>query len=588
MNSTRLTFEHLLYALALLLALTLRLLNLGVSPLAEGEAELALPAYQISGGERPDFGAQPGYTALTSLTFALLPSSEFTARLWPALLGATLALIPFFFRRWLGRETALVLAFGLALDPGLVAVSRQVGSPVLALVFTLLALGFALNDLSVLAGIAAGLALLSGPPLLPGLVGLALAWGASRVFYVTPSEAEEEEHLAAWTRFDSSGLRQGVVAMLVTLLLVGTIFLRLPQGLSAWLAGLPAYLSGWGHFLGVPALRLLAALVIYQPLSLVFGLVGALRGWLRGDRLAQALSYWFIFALLLALIYPARQVGDLAWALLPMWALAAMELKRTLRWEFSQPVITLAQTALLFILMVLIWLNLAGLGQSSPEAPDYLTRLVLVVGVIALGGVTSALVGLGWSWQASRQGLVWAVCAALGLYTLAGLWWSTQLHMPGRVELWQPSPASSDSRLLENTLDDISRWKTGEPASIDITVALDSPALHWALRTYSRLTLLPEGEQLLAVGSPSVVITSQNVKEPSLAASYRGQDFVLRTYPGWSGPLPPNFPQWLVFRLAPQQQVQVILWVRADLFPGGEAQSESNLPQTNLPQLDSP
>jgi hypothetical protein len=119
-------------------------------------------------------------------------------------------------------------------------------------------------------------------------------------------------------------------------------------------------------------------------------------------------------------------------------------------------------------------------------------------------------------------------------------------------------------------------------------MAVDSPALRWMLRHQSRLTVLPEGEQLLAVGSPSILITRQDVEEPGLAATYRGQDFVLRNYPGWSGPLPSNFPKWLVFRLAPQQQVQVILWVRADLFPGGSVESESNLPQPDLPQLELP
>jgi predicted membrane-bound mannosyltransferase len=88
-------------------------------------------------------GSQPAYIFLTGSTFAVFGSSDFTARLWPALLGGCLVLLPFFFRRPLGRLAALVCAFGLALDPGLVAVSRQAGGPMLAVSFLLLALGLA-------------------------------------------------------------------------------------------------------------------------------------------------------------------------------------------------------------------------------------------------------------------------------------------------------------------------------------------------------------------------------------------------------------------------------------------------------------
>ncbi len=38
------------------------------------------------------------------------------------------------------------------------------------------------------------------------------------------------------------------------------------------------------------------------------------------------LSLWMLVALLLALFYPAHQVGDLAWMLIPLWSLAALEL----------------------------------------------------------------------------------------------------------------------------------------------------------------------------------------------------------------------------------------------------------------------
>ena len=574
--SNRLSIERLLLFLIVLLALALRLLNLGAAQLAEGEAGLALKAFDVARGERAALDPQPGYVALTGAAFALFGSSEFTARLWPALVGGLLVLVPFFFRRTLGREAALILALGLALDPGLVALSRQVDGPMLAVGFTLLTLGLAFDGSLALAGVAAGLALLSGPAVLPGLLGLILAGGVSWAMW-----GGGEPLIPAWQGKNS--LRNGVLAVLLTLILAGTLFLRLPEGLSAWLAGLPAYLSGWAQLPSTPALRLLAALAVYQPLPLIFGLIGALRGWLRGDRLVQGLSLWLGISLILALIYPARQVSDLAWALLPLWALAARELSGLLIASSDYPAVSLGQTTLIFVLLALIWMNLAGLGQSLPEAQGNLIRLAVIGGVLGLGAVTTSLVGLGWSWKAARQGLVWGLCAGLGVYSLAGMWGVSQLRVPGRIDLWAPVPESVDIGLMMQTLSDLSSWHTGEVASLDVTLAVDSPALRWALREYPELSVVPESDELLTSGSPSIVVTRQSVEEPSLAASYRGQDFALNAYPGWAGALPPNFARWLVFRLAPLQEEQVILWARVDLFPGGSELSKNPPPESEVP-----
>jgi hypothetical protein len=138
------------------------------------------------------------------------------------------------------------------------------------------------------------------------------------------------------------------------------------------------------------------------------------------------------------------------------------------------------------------------------------------------------------------------------------------------------------------TLADLSSWNTGEDASLDVTLAVDAPALRWELRDYPGLNVVPEGDKLLTSGSPSIVITRQDIQEPGLAASYRGQDFAFEAYPAWAGALPPNIARWLVFRLAPQQVEQVILWARVDLFSDGAAFAESALPEELDPRLEIP
>ena len=68
------------------------------------------------------------------------------------------------------------------------------------------------------------------------------------------------------------------------------------------------------------------ALPAYELLPLGFGLAGALRGFLKRDTASIRLGIWALVAVVLALIYPGKQTGDLAWALLPLWTLAAIEL----------------------------------------------------------------------------------------------------------------------------------------------------------------------------------------------------------------------------------------------------------------------
>lgn len=584
MKTNRITIEHTLYALVLAFALGIRLLNLGAAPLSDFEADWALQALSVALGEQIAIEPQPGYVFLTGLTFSLLGSSNAAARLWSALVGGGLVISPFFFRGLMGRKAALILAFGLALDPGLVALSRLAGGPMLALGFGMLALGFVYVRLPVLAGIFAGLATLSGPAVIPGILGLGLTLVMVKALGnmgILPS-LKEREHAPDPIQKDS--LRIGILSAGVTVFVAGSLFVRFPQGLGAWIATIPAYLGGWVELSGVPAVRLLAALVVYQPVAVIFSFFGAVRVWIRGDwgdsddsrtLLARRISLWMVVALILALLYPARQVGDVVWMLLPMWALGALVLAHYLKAVTEHRMPFFGQAALVIMLLAFLWLNLSRESQAQPGVQLNLLRVGMMVGVLALGALTTVLVGLGWSWDTARRGLVLGLSTALGVYIFAALWGVSQLRPGWQQELWSPAPTTGEADLLLSTLGDLSKWHTGRNESIDLTVAVEAPSLRWALRDYHEARFISEpqldsGRRWLSPGElPSVIITRQSQEAPSLAESYRGQDFNWWTYPGWRGVLPPDFASWLVFRQAPLYQEQIILWARGDLFPGG-------------------
>jgi uncharacterized protein (TIGR03663 family) len=581
--------EQALAVLALALALVLRLLNLGAAPLSDAEAHWALQSLALANPSQQTsqliIGPQPAYIILTSWLFQLFGATNFLARFWPALAGAALILVPVLFRRQLGRAAALIAAFGLALDPGLVTVSRQAGSPMMALAFGLLTLGAWNNRKHLLSGILAGVALLCGPALIQGAIGLGIAWFAYRLVGENSKPTTPDPEISGegapqpaptgtaprLTR--DPKMREAVIALVVTFFVLGTSFFRYPQGLAAWTQSIVTYLEGWANPSGVNPFTLLAALVIFQPLALIFTFICILR-WLvkpnSGEEHTQnmiwVLGFWFFASLIFTLFYPARQVSDLVWVLVPLWGLAAIELSYFVP-EEKPNIVSSLQAMLMLILAVLFWNTLISTRELVPTegASPATIRLILIAGIILLGSLTTILIGLGWSWEITRNGLVWGITATFLIYSISVLWSAAFLRPNQPSELWATPPGTGEIKLLVSTIRDISNRQTGLPQYIKIQSTVDNPSLRWALHSLVDTQFTPT---LPRENMPEVLITTQDQTEPALTADYRGQDFVWRVWPGWTGALPDDFINWLTFRQAPVVKEQIILWVRSDLFAG--------------------
>ena len=602
MTNYRLTLEHILYALAFALALTLRFLHLGALPLSDFEAGWALQALQVARGAHPatpalaagaSVGPNPAYVLLTSVLFFIFGASNFLARFWPALAGSILVLTPFFFRDRLGRAAALILAFALTFEPGLLALSRTAGSSILAISFLVLAWAMGREERLPLAGIFGGLALLSGSSAWFGLVSLALALLLTRALNTkcpsssteedthppTPHESRNTQHLSLITHYSSlftdhwslltEHWKPALVYLLGALLLGGSLFLLAPNGLSAFVASILAYFKGWWTLSGVRAAHLLTALAAYQLMALIFGLVALVRGLLRKDCLVISLGLWAVVALLLTLAYPARQVADLAWALLPLWALAALELGRHTwmegvgGWELA------GVTALTASILVFVWLNLAAVSGQTFVPQVAQTRFLVLLGALLILGLSLTLVAFGWSTEVARLGAAWGGAAFLVAFTLGAATGAAGLRQPLTAELWSPSPQTAQADLLQKTMDDLSDWNKGHVASLPVTiVGVDSPALRWLLRDWE----VKEADALSPADSPALVIAPQGV-ELNLGAAYRGEDFVWYQTLAWDEALPEEWLRWFVYRQMSQQTESIVLWARDDLFLGNEATS---------------
>lgn len=543
------------YLLIFLLALALRLTLLGAPPLSDPEAVWALQSHRIAGGERILLGSQVAYVSLTASLFYIFDSTDFLARLVPALTGAALAWLPYTFRRRLKPTPGLLLSIFLALDPGLVALSRQAGSPILALTFALFTWAFWDDHRPRLAGFFAGLALLSGPALWPGLLGLGLAWVIQRAWM--PSKPSGDRPALPPVNWKLALAYAGGV-----ILFIGSLFLLAPSGLTAWLSGLPGYLRGWWQASGVPAWRLLLALLAYQPLAVLLALMGILRAWLNGHKRSRRLSLWLLSALLLALVYPSRQVGDLAWALVPLWGLTALELARRLQVPEENRLETWSVAALTAVILGFAWLNLLSLAQLAWPSSEAAARLGLFGGALLLIAISLLLVGMGWSASTAKYGGLYGLFIILGIYTLGAAWGTSGLRTPAGIELWDPAPRPVQARLLNQTVTEISEWSSGDDHAQAVTIAgMNSPAMEWLLRRNP----LEVVALLDPVVAPPMVI-SRPVDELKQPAVYRGQDFRWEQNVSWESVDAFGWLHWLAFRSLPMQSGGLVLWVRDDLF----------------------
>ena len=556
-----------LYLLAFSIGLAVRLIGLGALPLSDLEAKWALQALDIANGTRSVLGSQPAYVVLTSaLFFALGGPTNALARLIPALTGSALILVPALFKDCLKPRPALILAFALALEPGLTALSRQAGSSIMAVTFTLAAWGLWEKRQARWAGVCAGMALLSGQALWVGLLGIAITWALLRPFERN-TQPQTKPRIGT---SDKGRRREWITAgsyALGAMVLIGTMFMMVPGGLSAWIASLPEYLAGWTRVSDIPAGLIPLSLIAYQPLAVLLALVAIIRGWLQGSVRVRRLSLWMVVALLLALFYPSRQVVDLAWMLIPLWALASLEVARNLNVRPGERREVLGAVTLSGVILVFIWLDFLAMRQPGVASDQMLLRTWLLLGSFFLLVVSLLLIAVGWSIRSARYGAVWGLAAFLGVYSFAALMAAAgHRNVPNGGEMWRPGAQLPMAGLLLGTVQDQSAWSDVDVNTQPVTIArMDSPALRWLLRDRPVEVRSAAG----AASNPPMVITPDE-QDPALVAAYRGQKFVWRSTPLWRQF---QFPQWLPFHEAAHESETLILWVRNDLFPDAKPRS---------------
>ena len=581
-----LTVNVTLWGLLLIVALGLRLFRLDAVPLNAAEARGALAAWRqststavtASGVQAIDYS--PVLFSAQWFTFLIFSANELTARLWPAVAGAILALSPALLRRQLGRVGILATGILLALSPTALTLSRTASGDVLVALGALLCVGGVGRYLSRVPPPASPSANPGAPPpathyrpLLVAALGAALVLASSPLSYsvvlsLAPAllalilmDPDSRDRIrGAWTAFRETpnAIPYTLGVLIGAFVLFSTAFAWNLKGLGAATDLLSQWLDGFVRrrdslSLGYPLLLLF----IYEPLVLLSGVSGAALAFNRGvsrdsnhprgrdarGMLLRFLTLWSIAALVLALIRPGRGPGDVLLALVPLACLGGSAIEALIR-DLKRWGSWLNEGLYLVIsapLWVYLALNLANYSSRPGQytqlslplidlsLPTYLgLTLAAIFMLLVLPAIIGFLQGLG----PMLRGLGTSTMLALLVFTIATAWGVSQNRPGDPREPLVLEPTATEVHLLSESLARLSSEHHGGARAIDLTVLSDDPALAWALRDFPGARFGGPGESFTDASgaplSPSAVVAPQTLGTPDLGGAHIGQSFPLR------------------------------------------------------------
>ncbi|MCD4686285.1 MAG: glycosyltransferase family 39 protein [Anaerolineae bacterium] len=617
------TLEVLIYVALAVLALTLRLVQLGNVPLDDAQAHQALAALRmvnadVVGGEL--VAESPLTLVLNAITFTLQPNGGDAAARFPVALGGVLlVLAPALWRRYVNPLPALLMAGLLALSPVALLASRTMSPAVWTMLLTLVAPWLVLRYVETrkssyaIAATAAFLALVLLTE--PGGFLMLLALGFGVLFAVLTDLDDDADSLDAIREL----LREwpwinGLIAGVLVIVGVGTLFYWLPSGLTS--VGNTLYAGVRGFLerpLGQPVAFPLWVLLRYEFGLALFGLLAVYRAIREGGFFERALVGWFLASLMWSVGYAGAGAGHALWLVVPLAALTALSITNWLTeranvlWDVPHwavplhAIIVFAVWQVIALSIVLVGKHLlvelpAGItagdmgdvlfdgiyNRNANNAQtvyvndipvwDYIlgniqVRTVWAFMFVLVQGVLFFLSGSLWGARAAWRGFALGTLSVFLLFGISLGGRAALLHADDVREYFYADPVTDDVHELRASLQEMSLRATGEPHLIDITAWLpDDGALAWALRDY------PNVQYVDGVGpevDTALVLLPEMVQPIPLGGDYISKDLITRE--AWSADTLSwkDMLMWLYKSDTAQRPTiaEVLrLWVRNDVY----------------------
>lgn len=598
------TYEWLLYAFVLGLAVVLRLADLNAVAIGGGETHNALAAWRAAVPNASGsalVASSPLLFILQTFSFSTLGGSEFVARLAIALLGAGLVITPLLFRPLLGKSQSAIFAVLLAFSPSLLAASRF-SSPVIISLWLAVLLLWCIYRLSAtrhgaygIGAITASAALIflaeAGGPVLLLLLAIsafaAIRW--ERAASTRRFDFEEPETAGESTPSLISTVPWGIAVAIAALVvfLVATVFVLYPAGLNSLGELLSGTIQGFLGHAGQPAAFPLFVSVFYEPFIWILGISGLIVI-LRQDRLTlvdRFLALWFLTGTAASALFSGGTSAHALWTVIPLTGLAARLTAELLRvdtapshWDvpvwarFAVAMIALALLAV-FTLAVhdvarSLMYSVSGQIWTAPIEPS---SLILLLVVILFSAVSVFLASGLWNVTTVLRGIGLALLC-FGAVTSLGSGWRLAVPNAGNpLEPWHLNATNNDLFLLTESLDEVAdRQSNGFDLMPVSLLTAQNSRIAWAARHFPNAVFIREPSE--AVGAPVVVIDSNII--PDLGGAYVGQDFsVAHEWSMNSLSLTDLLSWWTKMEVGgtskDSQSIQTAyLWLRQDVWQG--------------------
>ena len=546
-----------------LIGLCLRLVSLASIPFSAGEAQAAWQALLVARDLPSETAVNAAYQGLTASTFALMQANAFWARFWPAMAGASLALIPLFWRRRLSPFLTLGIAFALALDPILFILSRQAGNAIFVLAGLVWALSFFIAGKPVGVGVALAVALLGGPWAWAVLLLLLIALG---IVYLINKAALNE---FASALLNVCPLRKSptkfALSFVLTLLLLATSFGLDPAGISGIAGGLSAFLQEGFLNSQFPAWASIYRWAAYSICPLILSVVAAVHAWRDGAKAKKALSLLTMFLLLGAVLFANLGTGGLAFVQLPIWILALSEIERLMKSTSDQPRVSLYVFIFSLVLCVYLAISLKSFLNAFPGTLAFTQQgLAFGLGLVLLG-LVYLFTGLGWSFQAAGKGVALALTLVLLVSSLSLTLSSTVNKAKQAALIWSDSPILDSADEISKVLHEYERLNTFEPETASVAI-LDPnySGYAWIFRDFGRVDM----PLALSESQSSEIILSHPEWQLKPDQPYRGMDLVASRQITWDTLTPMDLVKGVFTHTLTTNPNMAIFWIREDLFTG--------------------
>ncbi len=568
-KNIKITFELFIYIFIFIIGLFLRFYKLGGIALSDHEAILALNALgSIQDNISTNNTGQVFLTNFMGVLFYLFGTSNFLARFLTALAGSLLVITPFLFKNYINHRFLIILSAWMAINPTLVALSRQTDGVLLFILFLILVFYFFSKKMVLPFGIFFSICLLSGEIFFLILIPIILTYLYVRLF----SNLKETTFIEGLSeQVESFDWKKFGFVTVISYVLLSTFGFFIPKNFLGIGYGVQEFLASWTQISQTGLSDIVRGLIFYEIPVIIFGAIGIFYIFRKIHGLGAAFTGFIMISIIQIILLAEKNIIFSVFIILPLMISASYFISNFISFPEKDKnkiiIVTVVALAIIIFVNLAFMSMFSNLNLSSNELSIRIIFIIAGFGLIAGAGL---LAGWALGWNIAGKSFLYLFLIYFTVLTISSTINAANLRLPTENEVLTINPHPIDADLIVKTLQDYSEWNYGEKNTINVFVlGSENPSLVWLLRDFENVSIgnvIPQNQQIDAI----VTDVDQSVVQVD---SFRGQKLLWTSEPTWSSMNANQFARWFLTRRAPQSeftQQSKIIWIRNDLFPGSE------------------